>query len=233
MKNNTENVTFLFLNFKKFIIVVLDEKNKVIYKKETSIENSTNNIELKIFSDFLNQNIFKIEKELNEFIKIIHLIIDHDDIYTINFSIKNKIDKILLNTNTINNLLLEANNCCKETLIDTEVIHFRIDQFLIDNNSYKTLPNEQACKDLSIDLSLICIPKNILKHLEKILGKYQISLGKTFCYKYLNSFSEAKNINFYEIAQKAMNGLNENDVILMSKTTKTRGFFEKFFDFFN
>ena len=45
MKNNTENVTFLFLNFKKFIIVVLDEKNKVIYKKETSIENSTNNIE--------------------------------------------------------------------------------------------------------------------------------------------------------------------------------------------
>ena len=233
MKNNSENKVFLFLNFYKFIIVVLNEKDEVIYKKKITIENSTNKIELSIFSEFLNQNIFKIEKELNEFIKIIHLIIDHDDIYTVNFSIKNKIDKILLNTNTINNLLLEANNCCKETLINTEVIHFRIDQFLIDNNNYKTLPNKEAVKDLSIDLSLIFIPKNILKHLEKILGKYQISLGKTFCYKYLNSFSETKNTNFYEIAQKAMNGLNENDVILTNKITKTRGFFEKFFDFFN
>ena len=65
------------------------------------------------------------------------------------------------------------------------------------------------------------------------LGKYQISLGKIFCYKYLNSFPEAKKRNFYEIAQKAMNGLNENDVILTSKTLKSPGFFEKFFDFFN
>ena len=233
MNNNTENITFLFLNFKKFIIVVLDEKDKVIYKKETSIENSNNNIELKIFSEFLNQNIFKIEKELNEFIKIIHIIIDHEDIYTVNLSIKNKIDNNLLTTSTINNLLLEANNCCKETLINTEVIHFRIDQFLIDNNNYKTLPNKQTCKDLSIDLSLICISKNVLKDLEKILGKFQISLGKTFCYKYLNSFSETKNINFYEIARKAMHGLDENDVILMRKTTKNHKFFEKFFNFFN
>ena len=233
MKNNTGNITFLFLNFKKFTIVVLDEKDKVIYKKETSIENNNNNIELKIFSEFLSQNIFKIEKELNEFIKIIHIIIDHEDIYTVNLSIKNKIDNNLLTTSTVNNLLLEANNCCKETLVNTEVIHFRIDQFLIDHYIYKTLPDKQTCKNLSIDLSFICIPENILEDFKKILGKYQISLGKTFCYKYLKSFSETKHLNFYEIAQKTIDGLNENDVILTSKTTKNPGFFEKFFDFFN
>ena len=233
MKNNTENKVFLFLNFYKFIIVVLNEKDEVIYKKKITIENSTNKIELSIFSEFLNQNIFKIEKELNEFIKTIHIIIDHDNIFSVNLSIKNKIDNILLNTNTINNLLLDAKNCCKETLTNSEVIHFRIDQFFIDNCSYATLPNKQRCKDLSIDLSIICIPKKILRDLEKILSKYQISLGKTFCYKYLNSFSEAKDISFYEIAQRAMNGLNENDVILTNKTIKNQGFFEKFFNFFN
>ena len=233
MKNNTDIITFLFLNSKKFMIVVLDEKNKVIYKKETKIRNSTNNIELDIFSDFLNQNIFKIEKELNEFIKIIHIIIDHNNTYSVKLSIKNKVDNILLHTNTINNLLLEANNCCKETLINSEVIHFRIDQFLIDHYIYKTLPDKQTCKNLSIDLSFICIPENILEDFKKILGKYQISLGKTFCYKYLKSFSETKHLNFYEIAQKTIDGLNENDVILTSKTTKNPGFFEKFFDFFN
>ena len=233
MKNNTEYKIFLFLSFKKFIIVVLNDKDEVIYKKETTIENSSNNIKLEVFSEFLNQNIFNIEKELNEFIDMTHIIIDHDDIFSINLSIKNKIDNILLNTNTINDLLVEAKNCCKKTLVNNEVIHFRIDQFLIDNYKYITLPNKKECKNLSIDLSIICIPKNILKDLEKILGKYQISLGKTFCYKYLNSFSEAKDKNFYEIAQKAMSGLNENDVILTSKTLKNHGFFEKFFNFFN
>jgi len=233
MKNNSEYKIFLFLSFKKFIIVVLNDKDDVIYKKETATENSSTNIKLEVFSEFLNQNVFNIEKELNEFIDTIHVIIDHDDIFSVNLSIKNKIDNILLNTNTINDLLVEAKNCCKETLTNNDVIHFRIDQFLIDNCNYIILPNKQACKDLSIDLSIICIPKNVLKDLEKILGKYQISLGKIFCYKYLNSFPEAKNRNFYEIAQKAMNGLNENDVILTSKTLKSPGFFEKFFDFFN
>ena len=233
MNNNTEYNIFLFLNFNKFTIVVLNEKDEVIYKKENTIKNSSNKIELDIFSEFLNQNIFKIEKEINEFIETVHIIIDHDDIFSINLSIKNKIDNVLLNTNTINDLLLEAKNCCKETFINNEVIHFKIDQFLIDNCNFVTLPNKHMCKDLSIDLSIICVPKNILKDLEKILGKFQISLGKTFCYKYLNSFSEAKNKNFYEIAQKAMSGLNENDVILTNKTLKNPGFFEKFFNFFN
>ena len=57
MKNNTKNKVFLFLNFYKFIIVVLNEKDEVIYKKKITIENSTNKIELNIFSEFLNQNI--------------------------------------------------------------------------------------------------------------------------------------------------------------------------------
>ena len=233
MNNNTEYNIFLFLNFNRFIIVVLNEKDEVIYKKETTTNSSSNNIELGVFSEFLNQNIFKIEKELNEFIETIHIILDNDNIFSVNLSIKNKIDNILLNTNTINDLLVEAKNCCKKTFVNNEVIHFRIDRFLIDNCNYITLPNKKECKDLSVDLSIICIPKNILKDLEKILGKYQISLGKTFCYKYLNSFSEAKDKNFYEIAQKAMSGLNENDVILTSKTLKNHGFFEKFFNFFN
>ena len=60
-----------------------------------------------------------------------------------------------------------------------------------------------------------------------------ISFEGISCPAYLSSFSEAKGLNFYEIAQKAMSGLNENDVILTSKTLKNPGFFEKFFNFFN
>ena len=37
MKNSTEYKIFLFLGFKQFIIVVLNDKDKVIYKKEITI----------------------------------------------------------------------------------------------------------------------------------------------------------------------------------------------------
>ena len=45
-----------------------------------------------LFSEFLNENIFKIEKELGEFIKVIYLIID-EEIFSVNLSIKNKINE--------------------------------------------------------------------------------------------------------------------------------------------
>ena len=48
----------------------------------------------------------------------------------------------------------------------------------------------------------------------------------------LNSFLNSECKNVYEIAQKVMNGLNENEVFLTNKSSKNAGFFEKFFDFF-
>ena len=61
-------------------------------------------------------------KQFHKFIKSIYLIIDHKDIYSVEFSIKNKIDNILLDTNVVNNLLLEAKSCCKHTLTNVDVL---------------------------------------------------------------------------------------------------------------
>ena len=233
MKNNSNNKTFLFINLKKFQIIVLDDLNEVIFKKELLLKPSSEKFDFVLFDDFINQNIFKIEKELNEFIKFIFIIIDHNDIFSVNLSIKNKINDVPLNTNLINNLLVEAKSCCRETLEKLDVMHMKIDQFYVDNDIYKTFPDNIRYKDLSVDLSFICIPKNFLQNLEKVLKKYQISIVKILSYQYLNSFIDISGNEPGLVSKKILTGFNENEVIFTSKVLRNQSFFERFFNFFN
>tara|TARA_B100000989_G_scaffold139895_1_gene104074 strand:+ start:2820 stop:3521 length:702 start_codon:yes stop_codon:yes gene_type:complete len=233
MRSNTNNKTFIFISSKKFTIVVIDKNNKINYIKETLFKTQNKIFDFNLFSEFLNEHIFKIEKDLGEFIKIIYLIIEHDEIFSINLSIKNKMNEVPLNSKIINNLLIEAKNYCEETLKKTDVIHMKIDQFYIDNDQYKVLPEIDSCKSLSLDLSFICIPNNILNNFEKILNRFQISVDKTISYKYLNSFMNINNDNLLLVTQKILTGFNGNEVILTEKRPKNLGFFEKFFNFFS
>ena len=230
MKNNSDYKTFLLIKLNRFIIVVLNSENQILYKKVSS---AVNFFSFEILNDFLNQNIFEIEKNLKEFVNSIFLIIDHAELHSVKLSIKDKTENILLKINSINNLLSEAKNQCKNTLKDSDIIHMKIDEFKIDNVSYKILPNQTTCKNFSIDVSFICIPSEIIKNFKKVFNNYQISLSKTLSYQYLLSFNDYKDENICDIAQKILNGFNENEVHLSVKSSKKQGFFEKFFNFFN
>ena len=233
MRNSSINKTFIFISSNKFLIISLNEANKIRYKKETIFKDQNKRFDLDLFNEFLNENIFKLEKELGEFIKVIYLIIENEEIFSVNLSIKNKIDETQINTKIINNLLIEAKNYCEETLKKAEVIHIKIDQFYVDNEYYKVLPDKVSCRNLSLDLSFICVPNNILNRLEKILNKFQISVYRTISYEYLHSFLKINSNNLEFVAQKILTGFNQNEVILMKKKPKNPGFFEKFFNFFN
>ena len=233
MRSSSVNKTFIFIASNKFMIISLNEANRINYKKETIFKDENKKFDLNLFSEFLNENIFKIEKEMGEFIKVVHLIIENEEIFSVNLSIKNKINETTINTKIINNLLIEAKSYCYETLKKAKVIHMKIDQFHVDNEYYKVLPDKVSCKSLSLDLSFICIPVDILNNFEKILNKFQITAYRTISYQYLNSFFKISSNNLELAAQKILTGFNENEVILMKKKPKNPGFFEKFFNFFN
>ena len=233
MKNNLENKIFLFLGIDKFTIVALNSIDEEVYKDEILKDNKSNQIDLNFLDNFLNENIFKIEKKLNEFVKNIFLIIDHQNIFSIHLSIKNKFDNININSDSMHKLLLEAKSCCKKTLENLDILHMKIDQFYIDGTYFKTLPKKKNCNNLSIDVSYICLPKKISKTIENVLRKYQISLDRMLSLDYLNSFLDDKNGNLYATAQKILDGFNENEVFIADRNSKKLGFFEKFFNFFN
>ena len=233
MISNLGYKIFLFLSLHKFIIVVLNSNDEFVYKKETLTNNKSNQIDFNFLDNFLGENIFKIEKKLNEFVKNIFLIIEHQNIFPIYLSVKNKFGNIVINSNSINKLLSEAKNCCKITLENLDILHMKIDRFYIDGTYFQTLPEKKNCKNLSIEISYICLPKKISKNIEDVLGKYQISLDRMLSSDYLGSFLDSKNDNLFTTAQKILNGFNENEVHITDKNLKKLSFFERFFNFFN
>mgnify|MGYP001269395432 CR=1 FL=1 len=233
MRNNLENKIFLFLSFDKFMIVALNSNNEFVYKKETLTNNKSDQINQSFLDDFLSENIFKIEKKLNKFVKNIFLIIDNQNIFSIYLSVKNKFNNIIINANSINKLLFEAKNCSKKTFENLDILHMKIDKFYIDGTYFQALPEKKNCRNLSIEICYICLPNRISKTIEDVLGKYQISLDRILSFDYLDSYLDNKNDNLFTTAQKILDGFNENEVHITDKNSKKLGFFERFFNFFN
>ena len=72
---------YLSISQKKFEIYLLDKKNlKNIYKKEFYLEQDIDQIDYNLLSNFLDKNIFKIEKLTGNFLKSISVIIENHKI---------------------------------------------------------------------------------------------------------------------------------------------------------
>ena len=85
MDNESFFETYLYLSPKKFIISIIQIKDlKLIHKIELFIENDSNTINFEKLTDFLDDNILKLEKNLNHFIKDISIIIKSEDFIPIN-----------------------------------------------------------------------------------------------------------------------------------------------------
>ena len=79
MDDNINYETYLFISSAKLIIFVNTGSNKKIYEEALIIKKDKKNYLLEKLDYFLNENIFKIEKKLNSFVKKIFLIIDTDE----------------------------------------------------------------------------------------------------------------------------------------------------------
>ena len=77
------------------------------------------------------------------------------------------------------------------------------------------------------------ISLKFLKDLDNVLEKYQIKASDYLDQNYLISLSKNENFELDQIAYKVQNGFNENEVNLVPKNLKKKGFFEKFFQLFN
>ena len=81
MIENSDFETFLYISKNKYQIFVYDKNNlKNLYHEEIE---SDNEIELNILSKFIDDNIYKIEKMIKNFIGNIILIIEDDNVLDI------------------------------------------------------------------------------------------------------------------------------------------------------
>ncbi len=233
MNENLKYESYLLISNKKFTISVNTESDQKIYLAEQNFNNEPKNDLFEKLDIFLNENVFKIEKKLKNFIEKVSVILDLDIFFPIEISVKKNINQDEINTKILNHLAYEAKNCCKKSLENKKIIHMFIKNYKVNNQSYSNFPNDINGESLSLDIKFIAIDEAHIKKIEKILKKYQISLHKILNANYVENFLSENETNIFLMAKKITEGFNVNEVTFIAKSAKKRGFFEKFFDFFS
>ena len=226
--------TFLYISSNQYIIFVDDKKNlKNLYKQEFKIDNEINLDDSSYLSKFLDENIYKIEKLVGNFIKDITLIIENEKILNTDIGIKKKNFKQLLNQNNIKNYLIELKDSFKENYQDQVIMHMLINNS--DENSIKNLSHDSDTNERYLYLSVrfISISNNVTFLFEKLLEKHQIQVNQFMSGEYIHNFFGNDIDELSIMASKIKNGFNNNEVRLISKNIENKGFFEKFFQLFS
>ena len=233
MENDSDFEVFLFFSPEKLILSVNRKTDfKLIYKDELFFENN-NYLNFDKLTFFLNENIFKVEKILESFIEKINIIVETKDFLNLQISIKKYDYNENINSNVILYLIKSARSQCEKTIKNRKIIHILIDNYYIDDTHFAKLPLNQKCKNFSLDISFICLPDELIKQIVKTLKKFQISINRILSATYIDKFANDRDTNFFKMASKIIGGYNENEIKLINKTLKNKGFFEKFFDLFN
>ena len=152
--------TFMYIGTKKMLICVFSKiDSKILYKNESKILELNNHIDENKIVNFLSENIFKIEKQLNQFINDISLIIDNNQFQLIDVSIKQNIYGEANKKNLLN-LIKDLKNYIFDSYNDCTLIHYVVNHYLFDNNVLKNFNYSKKCDHLGLDTTFILLKKD-------------------------------------------------------------------------
>ena len=231
MIENSDFETFLYISKSKYQIFVYDKNNlKNLYSEEIGYSDE---IELNTLSKFLDDNIYKIEKKIKNFIRNIILIVEDDKILEIGISLKKKNYEKNENQKQLENSLVEVKDIFKENYQDLLIMHMVIvekeNNFLLDNAN-------NSDDYLFLEVNFISIPNKFTFYFDKLLENHQINIKRYMSGDYIKSFFDIESkesMELFVMANKLNDGLNKNEIELISKSKENRGFFEKFFQLFS
>ena len=234
MNKEIDFETYLIISYGKFEIFLLDIKNhKDIYQEEFKFRDVSEKLDFNLLNDFLENNIFKIEKLAGNFVNNINIVIENKSILTSNISIKKKNYTGEITSVILESMLTDVKDLFKENYNQYKLMHMIIDKYIIDGVSYSSLQDQISNDEICLEIKLISIPNLLILEIENILKKYQIQVNNFLDKGYVKDFFLDKQLDISQMAHKLKNGMNNNEVRITSKSSKKLGFFEKFFQLFS
>jgi len=225
--------TYLYISKDKFQIFVLNKKTlKNLYSQELKIDHQFDFKDLNKLLNFLDKNIYKIEKLIGNFIKNIILIVENEKNLKINMGIKKSYETSLKQKSFSSNLT-ELKDLFKKNYQDQTIMHMCIINYIIDGKRYSSFDTKLINDYFCIEVSFIAIDNKLVFALDNVLEKYQIKIKQYMCGNYINNFIGDTGDEISVIANKLRNGLNINEITIVPKHKENKGFFEKFFQLFS
>ena len=233
MAKDLDLETFISISPKAYGIYLFDIKNrKNLYFKELKLNNDFYSLDLNKLDLFISENIFKIEKLAGQFIKNITIIIEHSKISNINFGINKKNYQELINKKNFENALVDAKDLFYESFQSEKIIHILLNKYIVNENSYSSYKDDLVGDTFCIELEFICISKDLVVQINNILEKYQINISQYLDAIYMRNLFNNNFSNISDIAYKVKKGVNGNEIMMIPRNSKKKGFFEKFFQLF-
>ena len=234
MTEESDFDTYLNISPDKLGIYLFEKKKfKNLYEKEIIMQDKFVSLESDVLVNFLDDNIFKIEKLIGKFIENIYIIIEDKEIFNVEIGIKKKNYDKNINLKNLEIAIVELKDLFRESNYDQKIMHVLITNYLIDNISYKSLLENVSANNICLEIKFISISNNFASKIEKVLEKYQIKIIKYLDAEYIKNFFRNDNLDFSQMVFKILNGQNINEVNLIPKNPEKRGFFEKFFQLFS
>jgi cell division protein FtsA len=137
--------------------------------------------------------IVYLEKNTNEYIDSINLIVDSPKMLSIGISISKKIDGLQLEQDDIQFLLREARQEISKFYKNQNITHIIINNYKVNDIDYDHLPLNIKCNFIALDILFICIPEEIIEYYKNIFYKFDISINQIIC----SSYAKAKNYEEY------------------------------------
>ena len=234
MSNQFDFETYLSISPNKIGIYLFD-KNRLInlYFKEQNLKKNNNFIDFNFLNEFLENNIFKIEKLIGRFIKNITLILDNKNILTLDIGLQKKNYEKIITQKFLEISLTELKDLINKNYQDYKIMHMHIINYLFDRRHSSEFEDGVICKNLSIEIQFILVPNKLILEIDKILVNFQIKSKNYLNQNYIQSLFKDQKISLSEMAYKSQKGYNTNEVTIIPKNLKKLGFFEKFFQLFS
>ena len=177
------------------------------------------NIESKFFSNHLEistetQKIITfLEKNTNEYIDNINLMVDSPKMLSVGISISKKIDGSKLEQEDIQFLVQEAKQQISKYYKNQNITHIIINNYKVNDINYDYFPLNKKCNLIVLDILFICLPEEIIEYYRNIFYQFDISINQIICSSYAKaknyeeSFLPQKNFSFIDV------GFNETSII--------------------
>jgi cell division protein FtsA len=142
------------------------------------------------------QNIItSLEKDSNEYINNINLMIDSQKMLSIGISISKKIDGSILKQEDVQFLIQEAKQQISKNYRQMNIVHIIINNYKVNDTDYTILPNESKCFLISLDILFICFPNDTILNFKNIFSNFNILINQIICSSYAKSMNYKKNLN--------------------------------------
>ena len=153
---------------------------------EKKIDFTKNNIDLDDHPIF--DLIINAEKDIDQHLNEILLVLDSSSIYSLDFSIKKNYENKKITNNELNYLIRECENIIKLYNKDKDILHIFPSKIICDDVEIYDAKNiSRKVYNAIIELKFIMINKNNINIIRTLLLKKHISLKEIYCASYIKS----------------------------------------------